>query len=237
MGAKSSIYQRVAAILVAIFVVFLLISILLGGLERADWYEWWPHVSMMQIKQFITEAGHWGVVASIGLMVLHSFVPFPAELVAIANGMIYGPVWGTVITWAGAMFGALAAFALARTLGRRFVRRLLAEESLRRVDQWVARHGAGTLLFSRFVPVIAFNLINYAAGLTNMSWWTFIWTTGLGIVPLTMLMVVMGDQIETIPWQAWLLLLGGGLVLWLLMHRLLERVGRTKDRRFDLPKT
>ena len=42
------------------------------------------------------------------LMVLHSFVPFPAEFVAMANGMLYGPIWGTVITWSGAMLGAFA---------------------------------------------------------------------------------------------------------------------------------
>jgi len=29
----------------------------------------------------------WGVIASILLMVAHSFIPFPAEFVAIANGM------------------------------------------------------------------------------------------------------------------------------------------------------
>jgi uncharacterized membrane protein YdjX (TVP38/TMEM64 family) len=31
-------------------------------------------------------------------MILHSFVPFPAELIAIANGMLFGPVWGTLVT-------------------------------------------------------------------------------------------------------------------------------------------
>ena len=35
-------------------------------------------------------------------------------------------------------------------------------------------------LFSRFLPVISFNLINYAAGLTAISWWTFSWATGIG---------------------------------------------------------
>ena len=42
-------------------------------------------------------------------MVLHSFIPFPAEFLAIANGMVFGPVLGTVITWSGAMAGALLA--------------------------------------------------------------------------------------------------------------------------------
>lgn len=209
----------------AVITAVLLISVLVGGLAQgADWYQWWPHVSMSQIEEIIESAGVWGVGASIGLMVLHSFVPFPAELVAIANGMIYGPIWGTVITWVGAMLGAFAAFGLARMLGQRFVQWLLPEKNVQRVDDWVAGHGAGALLFSRFIPVIAFNLINYAAGLTKISWWRFAWTTGLGILPLTTLMVVMGDQIETLPWQAWLLLLGAGLALWLATYRLLPAV-------------
>jgi uncharacterized membrane protein YdjX (TVP38/TMEM64 family) len=57
--------------------------------------------------------GAWGVVGSIGLMVAHSFVPFPAELLAIANGMVFGPIAGTVVTWVGAMLGAFAAFGAA----------------------------------------------------------------------------------------------------------------------------
>jgi len=226
--ARSTTYGLVAA---AVITAVLLIGVLVDGLAQgADWYQWWPHVSKSHIKQFIGSAGIWGVGASIGLMVLHSFVPFPAELVAITNGMIYGPIWGTVITWVGAMLGAFAAFGLARVLGQRFVRQVLTEKNAQNVDDWVASHGPGALLFSRFIPVIAFNLINYAAGLTKISWWHFAWTTGVGILPLTMLMVVMGDQIETLPWQAWVLLLGAGLIVWWGMHRFLPAVAATRSR-------
>src|SRR5512138_704260 len=58
--------------------------------------------------------GAWGVAGSIGLMIVHSFVPFPAEIIALANGMLYGPLWGAVITWIGAMLGASVAFGLGR---------------------------------------------------------------------------------------------------------------------------
>src|SRR3546814_7710304 len=58
-------------------------------------------ISVEAFEDVILSWGHWGVLASIGLMVLHSFVPFPAEFVALANGMLYGPVWGTIITWIG----------------------------------------------------------------------------------------------------------------------------------------
>lgn len=221
MNPKASKHHLVWLILGAVTTALLLGFVLVGGLTKGtDWYQWWPHVSMPEIEQFIAAAGYWGVVASIGLMVLHSFVPFPAKLVAIANGMIYGPIWGTVITWVGAMLGAFAAFGLARAVGRPLVHKILAERNMQRVDDWVASYGAGSLFFGRFIPVIAFNLINYAAGLTKISWWTFAWMTGLGILPLTTLMVVMGDQIERLAWQTWLLLLGAGLILWVVVHRL-----------------
>src|SRR3546814_5458492 len=75
-------------------------------------------ISVEAFEDVILSWGHWGVLASIGLMVLHSFVPFPAEFVALANGMLYGPVWGTIITWIGAMLGAFLALCLSRAFGR-----------------------------------------------------------------------------------------------------------------------
>ncbi len=184
-----------------------------------SWFAWGQDLSVQHIVDLIRSWGMWGVLGSISLMMLHSFVPFPAEFVAIANGMTYGPVWGTVITWIGAMLGALIAFGLARKLGRPFVEKMVAKRDWHRLDDWAANKGWQVVLVARFIPVIAFNLINYAAGLTRLTWWQFTWTTGLGILPLTILMVVMGDNIESFGWEFWLLLLAGGIVLWLAVRR------------------
>ncbi|HYE01396.1 MAG TPA: TVP38/TMEM64 family protein [Alphaproteobacteria bacterium] len=181
-------------------------------------------LSVAALEQVIESWGMWAVLAAILLMVLHSFVPFPAEALAVANGMLWGPVWGTVITWTGAMFGAWAAFGLARLAGRPLVDRLLAERQRARLDAWTARQGAAALLTARFIPVIAFNLINYAAGLSAVSWWTFTWTTALGILPLTAAMVVFGDRLHALPLWAWAALGLGGLAAWALY--LLRRRGR-----------
>ncbi|MFW5678621.1 MAG: TVP38/TMEM64 family protein, partial [Pseudomonadota bacterium] len=133
----------------------------------------------------IDELGPWGPAAIVVLMVIHCFVPFPAEIVALCAGAAFGPVLGTVLVWTGAMLGAALSFGLARHLGRAAVERLLAARYRTALDDWTRDQGAATLLVSRFVPVIAFNLVNYAAGLTRVSWWTFLWTTGVGILPLT----------------------------------------------------
>ena len=202
-------------------------GLLVGGLFAvaglAVWLSLAGGVSLADIEATIRSWGKWGVLASIGLMVLHSFVPFPAEFLAFANGMIYGPLWGTVITWVGAMLGALLAFGLARWLGRPFVERMVARRDWQLLDDWAAEDGWQVVLVSRFVPVIAFNLINYAAGLTRLTWWQFTWTTAVGILPLTALMVVMGDNIHSLGWESWLLFGLAGLGLWLLLRRKLRR--------------
>ena len=79
----------IGALIVAVFLLF---SFLLCGLAKdASWCLWWPHLSVSKIVHFIQSSGFWGVGASIGLMILHSFIPFPAELVAIVNEWSMGP--------------------------------------------------------------------------------------------------------------------------------------------------
>ncbi len=188
-------------------------------------------MSAERFERLVADLGPWGPLGVIALMVAHSFVPFPAELVAFAAGAAYGVVWGAALVWIGAMIGASVAFWLARRLGRPFVERMLRAKERDALDRWSRVHGAPTLLAARFVPVIAFNLINYAAGLTKVTWWTFLWTTGLGILPLTVLMVAMGDAMKNLGWWQLAGLSAIGVVVALLGFRLARNLsGAPLDR-------
>jgi len=169
--------------------------------------------------KLIRSWGGWGVAISIALMVAHSFVPFPAEILACANGMIYGPLWGTVVTWIGAMLGASVAFGLVRLLGQPFIHRMLKDAQREKLALWSRDRGGAALLTARLIPVIAFNLINYAAALTEISWWTFLWATAIGILPLTALSAILGDQMLTMPLWGWLLLGAVVLLSWFWLER------------------
>ena len=160
-----------------------------------------------EVEGFVGTWGPWSAVGSIVLMVLHSFVPLPSEIIALANGILFGALWGVVVTWVGAMLGAVLAFGFARWLGRPFIRWAVSGTRWRRIEALTAK--PSSLLLVRLVPVISFNLINYAAGLMGVSWWTFLWTTALGILPLTIAMVLLGRQLMTAPWWAWLLVVIG----------------------------
>ena len=47
---------------------------------------------------------------------------------------------------------------------------------------------------------------------------TFIWTTAIGMLPVTIIVVYMGANIDEISWWQWGLLLAGGLAVWGLMR-------------------
>ena len=163
-------------------------------------------INKTTISNFIRDLGPWGPASSIGLMIAHSFVPFPSEFLTFANGMVYGPFWGVVITWVGAMLGAFVSFALTKHFGRPFIEKKVSHSQLEKIDHWVHQQGVWSLLLARFIPIISFNLINYGAGMTSVSWWTFFWTTGIGILPITVIMVTMGNNFDIIPLWAWVII-------------------------------
>lgn len=218
---------------VAAVVLCLLVAAFVGVGLLNDWFpslwnQWSRRNSIEDVAASIRAYGDWGVAVSIGLMVVHSFLPFPAEIIALANGLIYGIFYGTLITWSGAMLGAQAAFWTARALEETVVEKYFRNDKLERANRWIAVNGTLALLVMRLIPIIAFNLINYAAGLTRVPWWTFTWTTALGIVPLTLLMVAAGDQLKSLPLRLEAVLLFGALLVWIVVKSL--RKGRDARR-------
>ncbi|MEH6835166.1 MULTISPECIES: TVP38/TMEM64 family protein [Falsihalocynthiibacter] len=162
--------------------------------------------------------GAWGPFAIIGLMILHSFIPFPAEILAICAGAVYGTLVGSALVWAGAMLGGLLAFYLSRLLGRDVVHAWLSPSQANTLDRWAQDQGTFTLLISRFIPVISFNLVNYAAGLTGVRVWTFVWTSAVGILPMTVMSTYLGSQMKTMDWPILLIVSTTGIFVVILGH-------------------
>lgn len=178
-----------------------------------------------QLNGFVASTGAWGWLVIIILMILHSFVPLPLEFAALAAGAAYGFWLGTIITVVGAVLGAALSFWISRQFGQPFFDRVLKQNQRDWLNRQSRDQGTTALLISRLLPFISFTLISYAAGLTKVSWWTFLWTTTIGIMPLTMLAVLYGANMSTMPvgWLIAIPIVGVSVVL--LVHYFVKRNG------------
>lgn len=130
--------------------------------------------------------------------VLVAILPIPAEIPAMVNGIVFGPVWGTLVTWASALAGAQISFELARRFGRPLTARVLPAAVMARADRVCTTAGWPLLLGLRLLPTVAFTAINWAAGLTLMRRSTFIWTTAVGILPGAIIFTATGAGLGTL---------------------------------------
>lgn len=150
------------------------------------------------IEEALATMGPWGAVLAVLLMTVVSVLPFPAEAPAMINGMLFGPVLGSVLTALGAFAGAVISFELAQALGRPLAAKVVPEKGLARVDGLVARVGWGGLLVARLIPVIAFTALNWGAGLTSVPRGRFWWTTAIGILPGAIAFTAFGSAVPAL---------------------------------------
>lgn len=149
------------------------------------------------IASFIENAGPWTYVLALLFMVTVAILPIPAEVPAMVNGMVFGPVIGIAITWGGAVVGAVVSFELSRRFGRPWSKRLLSPTTLAKADRLVLSASWPGLLLLRLVPAVAFTAVNWAAGLTPLRRWTYLWTTAVGIFPGAALFTLSGMGLAT----------------------------------------
>ncbi len=144
------------------------------------------------IEYGLADLGAWAYVVAPLAMAAVAVLPIPAEAPAMANGMLFGPVVGSLVTWVGALVGAAVSYEIARRAGRPLAGRMVGPDALVRIDETVERAGWWGLLGLRFVPVVAFTALNWGAGLCAVPRGRFLWTTAVGIVPGVILFTTSG---------------------------------------------
>ena len=148
------------------------------------------------VIEYLRSYGKLAAVVSFILMVLQSIAaPIPAFLITLSNAAIFGWWQGAILSWASAMAGAALCFYIARVLGRDVVEKLTSKGAMESVDVFFEKYGNRTIVVCRLLPFISFDFVSYAAGLTNMKFWSFFIATGLGQLPATIVYSYVGGTL------------------------------------------
>jgi len=141
---------------------------------------------------WIAGQGAWGPAAFIAVYILATAAFVPGSPLTFAAGAIFGIARGTVYVFIGAVVGSGLAFLLARTLARPFIeRRIAADPRFQRIDRAVAAEGRRIVFLLRLSPVLPFNLMNGALGMTRVRFRDYLMAS-VGMIPGTLLYVYSG---------------------------------------------
>lgn len=150
------------------------------------------------MRAYLKGFGVWAPIVSMGLMVFQALIsPLPAFVITFANAWVFGWFWGAVYSWSGAMIGATVCYWIAKILGRPAVEKMVGGRSLQITDRFFEEYGSHTVMIARLIPVVPFDIISYAAGLTSMGFWLFFWATGIGQLPATIIYSLLGENLTT----------------------------------------
>jgi uncharacterized membrane protein YdjX (TVP38/TMEM64 family)/rhodanese-related sulfurtransferase len=145
------------------------------------------HRDLLRLESIEPALRALGIWAPIGFVLIYATATvlfFSGALLGLAGGALFGPVWGTVWNLTGAILGATAAFLLARTVAGEWVARRVGGR-LRRLVEGVTAEGWRFVALMRLVPLVPFNLLNYALGLTGISIAAYVLTSAICMLPGT----------------------------------------------------
>ncbi len=150
-------------------------------------------------REQLLAAAHWAESAPelawpvyLLAFVLAVVAMVPGWLFMVAGGYLFGAVTGGLLAFIANLLGSVAAFFLARTYARQWVKKKL-DRSLRfsGFDKAVARNGIYTVMFAR-LALLPNNLINYACGVSAMGLRDFVIGTSIGCLPILAANVLIG---------------------------------------------
>lgn len=149
-----------------------------------------------KVVNYIKSFGPYAAIISFLLMVFQSLLaPIPAFLITFANAMIFGWWQGAILSWTSSMVGAVICFYIARIFGRDVVLKFASNSALNQIENYFKKYGSKTILICRLLPFVSFDIVSYFAGLTPMSFVSFILATGIGQLPATIIYSYVGGML------------------------------------------
>ena len=153
----------------------------------------------------------WGLPVYALAYVLRPLLLFPASVITIAAGVLFGPVVGVLIVVVAANASAMLAYGIGRLLAGE---RRSDESPTPHADQaageqtedaqagliarWGQRMRTNSFesVFIMRLLFLPYDLVNYASGALRIRWTSFLLATALGTLPGTIAFVLLGASVE-----------------------------------------
>lgn len=181
-------------------IVALLLSYLLFAEVRqfvAQAYELLISDDRSAIQNWVAGFGAWGPILIIALMIAQTLISaVPMILILIISVLAYGPVWGGLLGWGGAIVAAILGYGIARVFGDVLQDKFVTPKLREIIAHNVGKYGAWAILALRLSPLIPSDGVSFVAGLVRMNFLPFLGGTVGGVTPVVIAVAYFGSDFE-----------------------------------------
>ena len=149
-------------------------------------------------------AAWWGVFAYLAVYLIRPLVLFPASVLTVMGGILFGPWAGIAIVGVAANASAMVAYGVGRLHGTvpeaPAVDPDTTDENLSLVKKWSQRlrDNSFETVFVMRLLFLPYDLVNYVCGALRIRWSSFLLATALGSLPGTVSFVLLGASLERV---------------------------------------
>jgi uncharacterized membrane protein YdjX (TVP38/TMEM64 family) len=174
----------------------LLVGVILIILILSSVYNVELRAFFLSVRDWIQSLGAWAPLGFILIYIFLTVVALPGLFLGIIAGSVFGGLTGVILVSFSSTLSSGIAFLIARHFARDAAERWLAgHKRLQQLDDLTEKHGALIVGLARLNFLFPFNLLNYAFGLTKVSFRTYLFWSWLCMLPAIILVVVFGDVV------------------------------------------
>lgn len=148
-------------------------------------------------QAWIQNFGWFGPIVLILAMVVQMFlIIIPTILLMVVSILAYGPIWGSLIILIAVCAASSVGYIIGNYFGHSLVLKLLGQKTERKIESFIEDYGFWAVIVTRLNPFLSNDAISFVAGMLKMGYWKFIGATLIGILPLTILIAILGENTE-----------------------------------------
>lgn len=154
---------------------------------------------IQETAAYIASFGSWAVVFSFLLTLFVNALGFPPAIIfSTANTLIFGIVWGIVLSVVAETVGVAFSFLLLRFFFRDAAEKIISRnKALSNIDKYSGKRGFVVMLIARMVPYFPSIMLNALGALSAMRFTDYVIASFVGKFPSTGIEAIIGHDAIT----------------------------------------
>ncbi len=152
-----------------------------------------------EIIDYIRSFGPYAMLISFFLIVFINMVAvLPNIFLLAANGILFGILPGTLVSWIAESVGVIISFVVLRYFARDYTLELIQRNNmLQKVDEYSGENGFKIMIIARSIPFVPSGLITALGAISEISLKDYVLATLIGKLPSAFIEVSIGHDLAS----------------------------------------